>query len=106
NARAANGRAFAEQCLEWVCVRPRLPASASALSPMPATGSVYVTAPVGPTLDEAVSDGSPLPPPLSSTFCPTRIRASLTRPDVNGANICAMSTRCLSQYWAEVRHAS
>src|SRR3989440_9929467 len=57
-------------------------------------------------MPEIVSDGSPLPPPISSTFWPTPIRASSTRPDVNGANICAMSTRYLSQYRAEVCHAS
>src|SRR6266699_801488 len=73
---------------------------------MPATGSVYITDPVGPTMHEIVSDGSPLPPPISSTFWPIPIRASLTRPDVNGANICAISARCLSQCHAEVSHAS
>src|SRR5204863_5126707 len=57
-------------------------------------------------MDEIVSDGSPLPPPISSTFWPTPIRASSTRPAVNGANICAMSTRYLSQYRAEACHAS
>src|SRR6266478_7284923 len=57
-------------------------------------------------MNEIVSDGSPLPPPISSTFCPVPIRASSTRPDVNGANICAISTRYLSQYRAEVCHAS
>src|SRR2546423_12943326 len=73
---------------------------------MAATGSVYVTEPVGPTRDEIASDGSPLPPPISSTFCPIPIRASSTRPDVNGANICAMSTRYLSQYRAEACQTS
>src|SRR5205823_858012 len=57
-------------------------------------------------MHEIVSDGSPLPPPISSTFWPIPIRASSTRPDVNGANICAMSTRYLSQYRAEACHAS
>src|SRR5438874_3448288 len=57
-------------------------------------------------MPEIVSDGSPLPPPISSTFWPSPIRASSTRPDVNGANICAISTRYLSQYRAEVCHAS
>src|SRR6266576_2427807 len=57
-------------------------------------------------MHEIVSDGSPLPPPISSTFWPIAIRASSTRPDVNGANICAMSTRYLSQYRAEACHAS
>src|SRR5437870_8959545 len=73
---------------------------------MPVTGSVYVTSPIGPTRHEIVSDGSPLPPPISSTFWPIPIRASSTRPAVNGANICAMSTRYLSQYRAEACHAS
>src|SRR5206468_6245279 len=68
--------------------------------------SVYITDPVGPTVAEIASDGSPLPPPISSTFWPIPIRASSTRPDVNGANICAISTRYLSQYRAEVSHAS
>src|SRR5438132_1361106 len=36
-------------------------------------------------MSEIVNDGSPLPPPISSTFWPIPIRASLTRPDVNGA---------------------
>src|SRR5881397_37187 len=57
-------------------------------------------------MPEIVNDGSPLPPPISSTFWPIPIRASLTRPDVNGANICAISARCLSQCRAEVSHAS
>src|SRR6266566_7815442 len=87
-------------------VRPRLPASARAASTIPAAGSVYITDPVGPTMPEIVSDGSPLPPPISSTLWPVPIRASLTRPDVNGANICAISARCLSQCRAEVSHAS
>src|SRR5438552_3387160 len=65
-----------------------------------------MTDPAGPTMPEIVSDGSPLPPPISSTFWPIPIRASSTRPDVNGANICAMSTRYFSQYRAEVCHAS
>src|SRR5438552_2758980 len=73
---------------------------------MPAAGSVYITDPVGPTMPEMVSDGSPLPPPISSTFWPIPIRASSIRPDVNGANISAMSTRYLSQYRAESCHAS
>src|SRR6478672_601569 len=73
---------------------------------MPAAGSVYITDPVGPTMDEMVSDGSPLPPPISSTFWPIPMRASSIRPDVNGANICSISTRYLSQYRAEVCHAS
>src|SRR5216684_2214579 len=63
-----------------------------------------MTDPVGPTMPEIVSDGSPLPPPISSTFWPILIRASSTRPEVKGANICAMSTRYLSQYRAEVCH--
>src|SRR4029077_15708580 len=54
---------------------------------MPATGSVYITEPVGPTIDEIVSDGSPLPPPISSTFWPVPINASSTRPDFKGAKI-------------------
>src|SRR5438552_9446293 len=87
-------------------VRPRMPASACVVSTIPATGSVYITDPVGPTMPEIVNDGSPLPPPISSTFWPIPIRASLTRPDVNGANICAISARCLSQCRAEVSHAS
>src|SRR6266480_969577 len=87
-------------------VRPRLPASARAVSTIPATGSVYITDPVGPTMHEIVSDGSPLPPPISSTFWLIPIRASSTRPAVNGANICAISTRYLSQYRAEICHAS
>src|SRR6266702_3351671 len=86
--------------------RPRLPASARAVSTIPATGSVYITDPVGPTMPEIASDGSPLPPPISSTFWPIPIRASLTRPDVNGSNICTISVRCLSQCRAEVSHAS
>src|SRR5207249_869443 len=73
---------------------------------MPATGSVYMTDPVGPTISEIVSDGSPLPPPISSTFWPTPIRGSSIKPAVNGANIWAMSVRYLSQYCAEICHAS
>src|SRR5207237_1305808 len=69
-------------------------------------GSVYITDPVGPTMDEILSDGSPLPPPISSTSWPIPIRASSTRPDVSGANICSISARYLSQYRAEVCHAS
>src|SRR4029077_12050578 len=65
-----------------------------------------MTDPGGPTISAIVSDGSPLPPPISSTFWPIPIRASSTRPDVNGANICAISTRYLSQYRVEVCHAS
>src|SRR5207249_9638865 len=65
-----------------------------------------MTDPVGPTMNEIASDGSPLPPPISSTFCPVPIHASSTRPIFNGANICAISTRYLSQYRAEVCHAS
>src|SRR5437762_2655876 len=65
-----------------------------------------MTDPVGPTIPDMVSDGSPLPPPISSTFWPIPIRASSTRPAVNGANICAMSTRYLSQYRAEACQAS
>src|SRR5439155_8304877 len=106
NVQSANGRSSAEHRLKWMFVRPRLPASARALSTIPATGSVYMTDPAGPTMLEIVSDGSPLPPPISSTFWPIPSRASSTRPDVNGANICAMSTRYLSQYRAEVCHAS
>jgi hypothetical protein len=37
---------------------------------------------------------------------PIPIRASSTRPAVNGANICAISARCLSQCRAEVCHPS
>src|SRR5439155_26420566 len=73
---------------------------------MSATGSVYITDPVGPTMDEIVSDGSPLPPPISSTSWPLPIRASSTRPDGSGANICSISPRYLSQYRAEVCHVS
>src|SRR5262249_17067031 len=58
---------------------------------MPATGSVYTTDPVGPTLDAIVSAGSPVPPPISRTLWPTLIRASSIRPEVNGAKICAIS---------------
>src|SRR6266566_1695656 len=87
-------------------VRPRLPASAWAVSTIPTTGSVYITDPVGPTMHEIVSDGSPPPPPISSTSWPIPIRAPSTRPDVNGANICAISTRYFSQYRAEVCHES
>src|SRR6478735_4097887 len=43
---------------------------------MPAAGSVYITDPVGPTMPEMVSDGSPLPPPISSTLWPTPIRVT------------------------------
>src|SRR5439155_23993452 len=57
-------------------------------------------------MDEILSDGSPLPPPISSTSWPIPIPASSTRPDVIGANICAISTRYLSQYRAEISHAS
>src|SRR5256714_15478835 len=62
--------------------------------------------PVDPTISAIVSDGSPLPPPISSTFWPIPIRASSTRAAVNGANICAISVRYFSQYRAEVCHAS
>jgi hypothetical protein len=104
--QSAKGRLSAEHCLNRMFVRCFLPASARAVSTIPATGSVYMTDPVGPTMHEIVSDGSPLPPPMSSTFWPIAIRASSTRPDVNGANICAISTRYLSQYRAEICHAS
>src|SRR5205823_6391151 len=106
NEPSGNGKSSAEHCLNWMFVRARRLASDLAVSTMPATGSVYMTDPVGPTIDEIVSDGSPLPPPISSTFWPIPICASSTRPDVNGANICAMSTRYLSQYRAEACHAS
>src|SRR5439155_14360183 len=72
---------------------------------IPATGSVYVTDPVGPTILEIESDGSPLPPPISSTFWPIPICACSTKPDVNGANISVITSRYLSQYRAEVCHA-
>src|SRR5438067_7439365 len=65
-----------------------------------------MTDPVGPTIPDMVSDGSPLPPPISSTFWPIPIRASSTRLAVNGANICAISPRYLSQYRADICHAA
>src|SRR6266536_2028876 len=66
--QASNDRSLAEHRLKWVFVRPRRAASAWALSSIPATGSVYITDPVGPTILEIVRDGSPLPAPISSTF--------------------------------------
>src|SRR5207302_1772510 len=106
NVQASNGRSLAEHCLKWMFVTPRRSASARALSSIPATGSVYVTDPVGPTILEIVSDGSPLPPPISSTFWPIPICACSTKPDVNGANISVIRSRYLSQYCAEICHAS
>src|SRR5512144_210049 len=71
---------------------------------MPAAGSVNLTDPVGPTMPEMVSEGSPLPPPISSTLWPAPIRASSIRADVTGAKIWVISARYLSQYGAELCH--
>src|SRR6266404_2819958 len=86
--------------------KPRRSDSSRAALTMPAVGSVNITWPEGPTTRAIVNDGSPAPPPISSTDWPATICASSISARVNGAYIFSINAWCLFQYCEDVSHAA